>query len=302
MPEPISLPRRVLYSAAILLVTLALLEGALSLLPRIYQWSRQDVVAQQQVGSRILLCIGDSVTSGQGLDADASYPRQLAARLSARGQDLAVRTLARPGADSGALPRDVTPNLIRLSDGARPIALVMLGHNDFLDWSGTGARAGFSSGSVEGHGDPREASGWRLVRLLRWFTTAWMEEVPAFKVDASRVSALQERFRRLQRAVLDQRGVLIVLTYAVPGTPPEGMSAQAAAVLRQTIDGQRAVNRVLRSVATGLGAPIIDAEDLIPDAATWDARYFQDNIHLTAEGYALLAERVDRSLGLEGWI
>ena len=133
----------------------------------------------------MVICVGDSVTSGQGLDASLSYPRQLSTRVAGRAGKIPVTQMARPGADSGALKQDVAPNLMRVADGARPVAVVMLGHNDFLDWSGGSARRAFvgsaAGSSASEHGDPRDAHRPRLLRLWRWFTTAWMGEVPAFK-------------------------------------------------------------------------------------------------------------------------
>lgn len=306
MPHTLPLSKRVIFSALVLVAALALAEGALALVPVLYQASRDAGPVSADGAGRMVICVGDSVTSGQGLDASLSYPRQLSTRVAGRAGKIPVTQMARPGADSGALKQDVAPNLMRVADGARPVAVVMLGHNDFLDWSGGSARRAFvgsaAGSSASEHGDPRDAHRPRLLRLWRWFTTAWMGEVPAFKVDASRVERLRANFARLHQAVRNQQGELFVLTYVVPGPPPEGMPAQAAEILRQTIDGQRAVNRVLRAVAAGLHAPLIDAEMMLSPDQPWDPQYFQDNIHLSAEGYALLAELVDKNLQLTGWL
>lgn len=306
MSQPLPLSRRALFSALTLVATLLVVEGALSLIPRIYQWSRAGQAVASVGSSRVILCVGDSVTAGQGLERAQSYPSQLSERLVERGEAaVSVVTMARPAAASEALRTDVAPNVIRVAGGARPVALVMMGHNDFLDWSGSKVHDAFGRGQTAGgpsHGDPREGGGPRLLRLMRWFTTAWMGEVPAFKVDSEGVARLRANFVRLRAEVQGQGGELFVLTYVVPGAPPPTLSSQAAEILRQTADGQRAINRVLRAVAMQLGAPLIDAEDALVGEDTWSPRYFQDNIHLTAEGYGVLADLVDRNLQLSGWL
>lgn len=295
-PPSIPVAKKVLFSAVILLFALLALEGALAVLPRALLVGRPARLDGDPAARTLLVCAGDSVTFGQNLPQHLSYPGLLGARVEELGlQGLSVFRYAEPSAELEDLSRKLLPDLAKLPDGARVVVLLMIGHNDFSDWRGQGARAAF--GGAQGRArwletDPRRLEGPRLLRIGAWGLNALREDAPELRADAATLARFERGITALARALPAGRGQLYLLTYPVPGAPPPEMQAATAQVLEHTRGLQRAVNERLRQLGAANALPVLDLErDLVvPD--TWSEDWFQDNIHWTARTAQRVADLV----------
>lgn len=118
-----------------------------------------------------------------------------------------------------AVGRQVQDALNVTANAVHPVVLAMVGHNDLMAWS-KGPLAGVESGG-ERQGPQNSGSGPRLLRLLRWFGSAWNNDVPHANVLADWESDLCEALKRVQKRARLAGGELILLTYLVPGDPDE---------------------------------------------------------------------------------
>lgn len=270
-----------------------LLEGTLSLVSPISLWLRQGDLDPGE--GRVIATLGDSVTFGFGLPREAAWPAALQRWLDARNLSYKVVNRAAGGSKVGHVVERDAPWLSHLPTTARPLVLLMVGHNDLLSWGGMGG-----GGTPPAPGRPT----WepRLYRLFRWALGIARDEVPHDRISDADVALFADQIRLLQQATASRGGTLILLTYLVPGSPPSDADPHWAEVLDATRRHQLAINDLLRTVATDLHLPLIDLARGLPVATTWDAEMFRDDIHLTAGGSQQVADAVARWLVVQGWL
>ena len=88
---------------------------------------RDQGVALPRPGTRVVYCLGDSFTYGQGVARDQTWPRLLGERVKqAGGTALEVRTLAVPGRSSSVTIEDVAQVL---ESGDARLILILTGWN-----------------------------------------------------------------------------------------------------------------------------------------------------------------------------
>lgn len=301
----LSLAKKILFSLGVFVVFLGVLEGALATLPRLWVVGRTPVLDSAQAGQTLVLCAGDSVTFGQGLRMEVSYPGQLGARVAAAGlRNVKVFRYAEPASDLGDVNERLLPDLARLQGDPRLIVLLMIGHNDLNNWEGQAVRGLFGS-DVAGNQstletDPRRSRGPRLFRIALWIRNAVDHDVPTLRASAEDVSTFKGRIHTLAEAVAAHRGRLVLLTYVVPGAAPSDMPSNTAQVLEQTRDNQRAINQLLRDAGAERGLDVWDLERDIVVPVTWSAAWFQDNIHWTEATATLVSDYLWARLQAEG--
>lgn len=309
MARPLPLYRRVLYSALVLLLLLAVVEGVLALLPAVLIRPQGSEPGGEK---RLILCLGDSVTFGTGLPRGQAWPGQLEQQLVARGlQDAKVLNFGREGQAGFRLDPRADAELEHLSLDSRPLVLAMLGHNDFVGWAdeaphdlpfGGVDNRNFSAadyGSGLAGLDPPLARGLpRLPRVLRWGSATLRPSRPVAQVEERR----RERFFGTMGMVRDRvrglGGELWLLTY-VPAGPPDdssGLSEAEAEVVAATREGQPPLNGVIREIAHELGVPLLDLERLVTAPPAWDSHWHWDHIHLTRHGSEQVATAVRQYL------
>lgn len=250
--------------------------------------------------ARSVLCIGDSVTQGIGTDESRDpWPLQLRDRLkAAHVPSTSVVPLGRAGAGAGAdYVRDVVyPVLDALPSASRPIAVVMLGHNDFLVWEDYAEQLADRPDLVDrprGSGSPLA-----IVRLFRWATSG--DQRPQFAIEGFRLATFRSVLGTLRDRVRQRGGEMWLSTYLIPGAPTPGMEPRLAEVVGYARSGEALINDEIRRTAALLSVPLIDLEEIIPVAADFDPAVFTDQIHLTPAGLALVAEAVGDRLTEDG--
>lgn len=295
----IPLSRKLLYTTVTTAFFLLLLEGALAMLPAAFTARRAPADAPLSPTGTVL-CVGDSVTAGVGVPAGQAWPDHLGRSLLRH--DIALQREALPGAGVDFAAGAPLQRLSLMPDDAAPTVLVMLGHNDMVRWA-PGARWTFQAIQNDG-GVPTaggEAARWRGLRLVR--AARWMWLVAAgsgpqvSEVDAEALSArMVSVYTPLRDAAAARRGQLVLLTYLVPGVPPEGLREDAAAVLRSARAAQLTVNRAIRAAGDALGVEVIDLAEAVEVEEVWRQSAFVDHIHPSAKSSAraaaVLYERV----------
>lgn len=282
-----------------LALALALVEAGLTLLP--YAWARLQWTPPPDGAQTWLIFAGDSVTAGFGLpDKALAYPGVIQGDLRAHGEtDYGVFSVARSASDVAAMGRQVQDALNVTPNAVHPVVLAMVGHNDLMSWS-KGPLASVESGG-ERQGPQNSGSGPRLLRLLRWFGSAWHNDVPHANVLADWETDFGEALKRVQKRASLAGGELILLTYLVPGDPDEvaGLAPKVKVQLEATRRAQLDVNAAIRRAARALGTALIDVGAASGDAP-YDPNLFLDNIHLTALGHRQVGELVRDQLALSG--
>ncbi|MCA8943987.1 MAG: SGNH/GDSL hydrolase family protein, partial [Planctomycetes bacterium] len=125
-------PRLPLRFAVVTIVSLLLLELTLQVLALFVAWSNEaPAIGSTAAGDRLVLCVGDSFTWGQGASAEGSYPSQLADLLTdATDAHWVVANRGKPGRNSAQAVR-VIDDALRASQPA--VVCLMVGVND--QWS-----------------------------------------------------------------------------------------------------------------------------------------------------------------------
>lgn len=292
-----SLPvwKRLLFATVIFVAFLALLEGALTALPWWMRRARGTVAAGPESAAVVVYCAGDSVTYGQDLKVDESYPWQLADRLRDRGLiDTRVMMAARPGAISRRLTQDVLPMIQRLPASQRPVVYALYGHNDYFIWDPDSTRGAFTG--VQAPSDPRDDSSLRILRLLRWFRTASNQTAPNIDLTQEKLAEMARTLGDAARYLRGRGGDLVLMTYAVPPEPPASLPTHTAEIIHLTHVGQPVINAKLREIADDLDLDVLDLEVLIDTGEVWNTTWWMDNIHLTPMGLGRVAEEVEAHL------
>ena len=273
---------------------LVLLEGALTVLPKLFVGSR---LPEGREGDVALYCMGDSVTFGTGVEAEESWPAQLHSLIQEGGDAAAVYNFAMPAARLRDLPARV--NLARRPEvqHARATFLLQAGHNDVIGWR---FNKELSDEDLAGHRVGASGrSPFRLVRIFQWVASAAREEVPS-SGDSERQAG--QNLDALVTYVRENHPAadIVLLTYVVPGVATG--DDYAAQVINTTRTTQQAYNQEIRNVAAARGLPLVDLERRLPAPSEWSDEWFTDNIHLTAMGYGLQAAEVLRVLREEGLV
>ncbi len=296
MASAVPISRRILYSGVVFAIFLLLLEGVLALIPLAAVDNDGAALAVGAAGT--VVCVGDSVTAGVGVPAGQSWPDHLSLQL-ARSQIALLRS-ATPGARIGDGLAAATALVDELPDDARPVVLVMLGHNDALRWD-PGARRGFERHRREAEpGEPVSTRSWqpRILRVLLWGYGALTAAGPEVREDA--LSALPAAIAPLRRAAEARGGQVVLMTYLVPGRPPADLDPALAEVISAARLAQAGVNAEIRLTAAEEGLALIDLESAVEVGAVWDLADFVDHIHLSAQSSARVAEVVLRRLRRAG--
>lgn len=297
--KPLSLARRLAFSAVALVLFLVLLEVSLAVLTPLLRPRRGPSAEDATGSSTVIYVVGDSVSYGTGVVASASWPMQLYQQLADRGATgITVINGAREGGGVGMLT-DAANEIATLPAIQNLIVITMLGHNSFIYWTGlhtqlrqqnlTDPNAGSSSNDF--------TQRLRLLRIFRWIGTALRHEAP-------RVDTLNEKevngFHRLgtqfQEFVTQRGGQLYFATYVIPGEPGDDLTTDEIEAIRATRDGQAAINQIIRDVAAESGAGLLDLEALPLFSTRYDRRDFIDHIHFSASGNAVVARAIRQQL------
>jgi lysophospholipase L1-like esterase len=291
---PTSRARKLLYSAVTTALFLLLLEGVLALLPLAYRTEPASLPPSTQISGTIV-CVGDSVTAGVGVPSGQAWPDHLGLSLQRHGISLLREAL--PGAGIDFARTTPLARIEAMADDAAPTVLVMLGHNDLVRWA-PGSRHRFArfvrEADPEAGSPGGEAARWQGPRVWRAARWAWLVASGSGpQVDPIEQQALTrhmvEAFTPLRDAAEARGGRLVLLTYLVPGQPPEALDAQAQAVVAASREAQLLVNRAIRATATELGVPVIDLETAGIVGAVWSPAGFVDHIHPSAKSSARAA-------------
>lgn len=289
MPPARSLPRRLAYVAVVLVVVL----GAAELGLRLYTRSLEPPPLPPMQGELALLCFGDSVTEGFGMERKelAAWPVQLHDQLLAEGVGtVEVYNLARSGAGTRQMVEDMLPRAARSVGSVRPVGVLMSGHNEFIEWR-TYER-GLDDGSVTVTEPMRPKPRLALLRVAEWALGAVEGDAPTVVLDPRLREVYRQRLATLRDWHLEHGGRFWLATYAIPGEPTPDLSEKEAYVLRRTRSGQALINQEIRAAAEALDVPLVDVETELGSPAVYDHAWFIDNIHLTREGLGRLATLV----------
>jgi len=287
----ISLQRKVLYTALTTTLFLLLLEVLLAVAPWAWLSARAPVPDLPVTDGSVILCVGDSVTAGVGVPVGQSWSEHLG--LSMRRHQVPVLREAVPGAGvdfAAGAPLDA---LAGLGDGVAPTVLVMLGHNDMVRWA-PGARSQFNRLRNQGGALGGEAARWqgpRLLRAARWVWLAASRSAPAVAQveEGALAGRMVATYAPLRDAAAARGGRLVLLTYLVPGAPPEGLDPSVAEIVSASRGAQRSVNRAIRTAGGELGVDVFDLERSVDTGEVWSLSAFVDHIHPTAESSARAA-------------
>lgn len=207
---------------------------------------------------RAILCIGDSVTQGVGTDEGRDpWPVQLKSGIAAEHRpDVRVLPLGRAGAGVRYLPEVVYPVMEALPSTTRPLALVMLGHNDFLRWEDYERQLAQHPAEVDrphGAGSPLV-----VMRLLEWATSGTQRQ--HYDPSPELLGWFHRGLGILRDRVRARGGEMWLMTYLVPGAPTPGMNPKLVDVLRYARPGEAVINEEIRRTALLLDVPLIDVE------------------------------------------
>jgi lysophospholipase L1-like esterase len=236
-----------------------------------------------------VLCLGDSVTAGVGLGKGQSWPERLGRSL--RRQRVEVARHAAPGARIAWAAEEGVPLVQQLPPGS--IVLVMLGHNDQVRFE-PGAGQRLRRHQFEDLG--QSTSGWRgprIWRLLRW---ASHDERPAMAGIQHLRAAFEQALDPLVEATEARDAQLWLMTYLIPGAPPESLPRDEASILEDVQAGQATVNALIRAEAGRRGLGLIDLEAIVPVGAEWNTEQWLDHIHPSATLTVEIAEAVEATL------
>jgi lysophospholipase L1-like esterase len=295
-------------------LVLALAEGAVRLAAVVLR--REEQVRAGSPDGRVVYCIGDSFTYGQGVRPEEAWPRLLAGLLAAdgHGRPLEVRTLAEPGRSSSVAVQLVAE---ALQAGNAALVLILTGWNA-------------NDGDFAAHARAQHAAvpwtsvldDWlersRLYKVakhaltMRGRTLAFdgIEVVPqttSMSLYGFRAyqEIAQKNLRTIARLCRTAGVPCALLTYPHQELPPNRYTrteyyhalfgrtplAESDYLIRDRRPGEIAIDAVIRQVGETEGLPVIDLQPAF-ETATTGPLFQADWHHPTAAGHALMAASV----------
>ena len=281
--------KKLVFTTIVFFLFLLVLEGLLSLTPLLLGFSQRGAYDHIMKGGSTIICLGDSVTYGYGLEPHESWPKQLEASLQNNGADIKVINRAVSGMDSTeALQRETRTIQDIAKKGSRPIVLLMIGHNDL---AGQGWRQ-WSAPHKEITKSPI-TSPPRLWRIFRWVTD---QPEPSSWSNPDREKRLTKNIIALHNNIQTVGGQLYILTYLLPGNAQKSNPQYRKDIeLSRSLQGKG--NDIMRTLTKdGTNMLLIDVDRTIDTPQEWNPVWFQDHIHPTAMASGLIAESVQRHL------
>lgn len=238
---------------------------------------------------RRVLCLGDSITFGYGVDDGDSYPARLGKLVADRGHDVLN------GGVTGYTSHQVLARLERLLPLVAPdIVTVAVGWNDGNLRPTTDREYAERLQQVmaaEGFFD--HSSIYRHLRSLysrAAFRSALRSAQLAWSTPRVPADHYRDNLRRI--AVLARAKGARVVFLALPHQKAPGAKRPTVTYMPE-----------LLATARGIGVPVLSVGEL-----SWEtdlesnAVYFIDSIHLSPEGAARMADEIARQLVALGWI
>jgi lysophospholipase L1-like esterase len=305
---------RWLRGAGWLVAVLALAEGTIRLTAAVLQ--REQPIGSGRPGARVVYCLGDSFTYGQGVAPEQAWPRVLAAQLRdlPGGEDLEVRVLAEPGRSSSVVVQLVAEVL---KAGDARLVLVLTGWNandgDFAAHAAARHRPVPWTSVVD---DWCEQS--RLYKVVKHALTLRsrtlvlddVEIVPQTTgmalYEFGAYQEIAEKNLRTIAGLCRAAGVpCALLTYPHRTLPPNPYTrteyyhalfgrtplAEADYRIRDRRPGEIAIDAVIRVVGETEGLPVIDLQPAFAAPAS-EPLFLGDLHHPTAAGHARMAAAV----------
>lgn len=277
---------------------------------------REQGIAPARAGAKVIYCIGDSFTYGQGVLPAEAWPQVLAGRLRAErgGEAFEVRTLAEPGRSSSVVVQLVADVL---QAGNARLVLILTGWNandgDFAAHAAARHRPVTWTAVVD---DWLEHS--RLYKVVKHALTLRsrtlvfddVEIVPQttamslYEFGAYQEIA-QKNLRTIARLCRAAGVPCALLTYPHQELPPNPYTrtefyhalfgrtrlSDADYLLHDRRPGEIAIDAVIRQVGETEGLSVIDLQPAFA-AAQSGLLFLADLHHPTAVGHALVATTV----------
>ena len=279
----------------------------------------EEVPRAKPDGELRVVCMGGSTTFGGGLtDFREAYPAQLEAELHRRGHD-SVRVV-NAGVSGYTSWETLASYMVRVSDLEPDLVIVYHGVNDILArlvWPPEAYRSDNSAyrspasqvhwPALHEHSDLLRVlgilAGWtephrNLDRLFGGRGSAWVgtagqgEEDLARMLDANPPVYFERNLTHLARAARDDGAAVLLPTFVHCTGFAGRVESESAAFAR----AHREMNDSLRAVAAASSARVCELAAAYPD----DAARFQDAVHMTAEGCALMARLLADDLEASG--
>ena len=288
------LRKKLAFTALTTLLFLLLVEAVLMMLPSWMGHQQKEAYKEILGGQTALLALGDSVTFGYGVEQGESWPEQLFQQLEARSAPLSVYNRAVSGMDSKEMTQRELHTITSIAQkGQRPVALVMIGHNDLV---GVGYRS-WSVPKGEAAEQPfLDLAPPRILRILRWISISLQHQENAVWHDPKALESLDRNLAQLKSNIDTLNGGMYLLTYLIPGGPTTEMSPEQQRLLEQGRSYQIKTNVILRDLAEKHQIPLIDLEKHVDVPTDWDSRWFMDHVHPWPIGHQKIAESVRKHL------
>jgi hypothetical protein len=278
---------------------------------------RRDATVAARPGGRVVYCVGDSFTYGQGVRTDEAWPQVLGRLLeeSMPGRAPQVRTLAEPGRSSSVAVVDVKG---ALEAGDAGLVLVLTGWNandgDFAEHASRHERAVPWTSTVDVwlersrlYRVAKQALTFRSrtlvfddVRIVPQTTAMSLYEFRAYQEIGL------ENLRQIARLCRAANVPCAFLTYPHQLLPPSGATTrtefyhaffgstpltESDYLFHDRLPGEIAMDAVIRHVAETEGLPLIDTQPPF-DRAAGQSLFLADYHHPTPAGHALIARAV----------
>jgi lysophospholipase L1-like esterase len=281
--------KKIIFTSVTFLLFLIVLEVMLALTPLILGFTQGGSYERILNGGTTIICLGDSVTYGYGLEANESWPTQLKQRLHAKGAQISVFNRGLSGMDSTEIIQrelHIIKNIAK--KGSRLVVLVMIGHNDL-------AGRGWRQWSAPNKDSPGKTSlpPPRLWRIFRWATST--QENSSWR-NPKKESLLKSNILLLSQEIQKLNGQVYLLTYLLPGTAEKTNPRYASDIsLSRALQGRG--NDIMRSLSNEYSTlRLIDIDTSIQTPKEWDPAWFQDHIHPTAPASLEISASVQRHL------
>lgn len=296
---------RLLLATALVLV---LLEGLLFAWSRALLAERRPDPALLSSAARPILCLGDSVTYGYPLRPDQAFPAVLARRLQEQGlTQFRVANLGLPGASTLDLWPMIDTELSSFSPSVRPLMLLMAGHNDIQEALKSTTRSATDDGqdahaSLTGlsYSPPFSWHELRVVRVGRWVLERLAPPPLPAVLDPQVLKRLHLHLTGAITRIQAHHATPVLLTYAVPGHAPPGLTPRQVEALEGMRSHQLQVNSMIRNVAQEQQVRLIDLERRVEVPGLWTSDAFVDVIHPSASTHEKIAAVIYRSLMVDG--
>lgn len=291
-----TLARRFIFSLSVTVAFFGLLEAGLWVAGGVARaLIRERVSAEEPQGAATLLCLGDSVTFGLGVDTEDAYPALLAATLPG----WRVVNLGKPGITTLQVAEVMEEWLETTRTRGRTRALLLSGFNDCAQLPGLL----FPRARSERPGRDliQRSRTYRLARqiLLRLRPMGLGPGAPGGHGardagdDLGRCAAALNRGLDNVESLCRAADIdLTLLSYPVPA---QRVSEAGSINVR--------VDDLLSAEAAARGLPLVDlrpcmqARELLGQGEL----YQLDGIHLTVEGYVAMVSCLGRALEEAGW-